>query len=76
MYEYPKRAFLVSHYMVKIYDWDHASLPGMKNTKLDASYCKGSIGECNTYVPKFDWYTILTNIIADRSGVKTHNWCE
>jgi len=65
VYSYPKKATLLTHYVAKIYDWDHASLPEMKNTKLDGEFCR-AVGECNKYVPKFDWYTVLTNVILSR----------
>lgn len=54
---------LKTRFFVSIYDFDHASGRGFVNSTLDThSYCI-AFGECNEFVPNFDWYTFLTYYI-------------
>jgi hypothetical protein len=62
-----------SIYFTRIFDYDHACIQGdpeYNNTYLDNKMCL-AYGECNEYIPKWDWFTFLdeyqTIIRADRS---------
>ncbi len=61
-YHFPKPVTLFTNYEVIIFDFARVSTLQMYHKGLDIT-CK-SCGQCNTYVPKFDWYTFLTFLIS------------
>jgi hypothetical protein len=63
-YTFPKKVSICTRYVVTVYDFDRASSPEMKNTGLVTYQFCQRYGECNKFVPKFDWYTVLTHLIS------------
>lgn len=60
-YRYPKPGYLKSRYFVDIFDFDRSAAPNLYNRGLEY-YC-AHFGQCNTFQPKFDWYTFLSHMI-------------
>jgi hypothetical protein len=57
---------IYSQYFVRFYDWDHSSVQDrVRNTYLDNAMCR-KFGECNKFLPKWDWFTFL-------DGINYHN---
>lgn len=57
---------IYSRYFVRIFDWDHSSVEGrVRNSYLDNGMCK-KFGECNKFLPKWDWFSFL-------DGINYHN---
>jgi serine/threonine protein kinase len=67
-YHFPKITALKTNFVITIFDFDQGTTPKMYNKGLD-SKCKIS-GQCNIpFLPKFDWYTFLSHLIAHCSHV-------
>ncbi len=63
-YNVPFVFTLYSRYKITIYDYDHSGIAwnGKRNLFLDSTMCE-STGECNEFVPNWDWYTFLVHFI-------------
>lgn len=62
-YSFPFPFEILVDFSLLIYDFDHASNPGfVENNTLTRHYCMG-FGECDTFVPNFDWYGFLMQFL-------------
>ncbi len=64
-YVFPKKVTLYTKFVVTIFDFDRSyQKGGTVNTGLDTyGFCE-NLGECNSYVAKFDWYTVLAHLLS------------
>lgn len=71
-YTFPRKCALVTPVKLLLYDWDRGYKPGVNNKALLNFYCK-TTGQCNTFTPKFDWYTVLSWFIEIGRRYKNYN---
>jgi Protein tyrosine and serine/threonine kinase len=63
-YNTPLKFRLTSAWKVMVFDFDRVARPIVwENTSLHSELCK-ELGQCNTFIAKWDWYMFLTYFIG------------